>query len=748
MQKQIRWILKKDFLAARTALAIALPVHFLIELGLARVWISSRGFVAQVAVWVFLVWVLSDRFSEDARKEDGTAWLSTRPVHRGHAAHAKAWFVTLVLLVPAFLIRFILSLSLNQGLANAVIVAFHGLLPLILLGLLMLMIYHFRGVTWYTVLTLCVIMTQGILYGLRTEPRLMLERAPSLQAILPDTPAPHPSVMLDPWLAVELEPERILISSGFRTTLSVQSELYNLDVGVNGSWGTSYLNSQISAESWYWYFHRRYPMKNVHSDVMHPPLVHATTRRQEGQDDRGRKEYKWVNAKLPENLDGQSLEMEVRLAMKIGEGRPVWEGPISMEKSSVSRGIRVQASQGNNNNIVLEILGPITAGFTGASAYVNWFQAGAGVVLESMDGEDLLVFPASVQQEQSGMPAFSRRYRLTLYGANPFFEDNQTWNVSIHSAHAVFSGRVRKGVPLVMRIPREQVLTESLSAHVPGISLTKMAARFSPKVAMPNEVDQTRTSAPSEFGRQMDRHIGLRTIAHGPGTGHVNERQYPNHFWELRNVYDPSNPEHIHAILHRLHWQPYLFDWLPEADREEGRQRLKESLRQRPVLNPKAMLQLAEKDAFEDEESLRGLAWCFIYSNRLDYLRSEGGTHRIVWAPRYPVRALDLFPKPLRDEVWEKTWPRVAQEILADVRIAVSPDYLLEALRRDSPRALQVSAVYFRRIDRLWISRYGHHQEFLEELMALLIEKTRYSGDPEGFVEWFQVHGIARFAEK
>lgn len=713
MKREIWWILRKDLLAARWELAFYTCFLVGVEVMLAFLWFPMFGFAAQLMLWAVAATLFNSRCEEDRLFPQNTSWWVSRPLTRADVACAKWWFGVLALIVPGFAIRYLLSLAMGYAVLSATAVALMGSAPLAAIVLAIL----FRRLKLiprrFVVVLAALLGAGGVLQGAK-EVTLHTTGSLPVQAInAEDIRAVPPASVIDPWLRVDLPPKRVLMDASYLgKTMRFDNASYRFRGRV----------ANAGAENWwYWTLKTISPEEPLAARRVAPPIS-STTEQMRSHIINGQRKIHWINASLPAWHAGTERRLGGYLSWRIGEVHRVLEIPLIFDDLRIENGIRYRAESVAKGKVQIELLGPVPKGFGGDLGYNNWFGANAGVTATTRNAGRVAVFAANHWTESAGFPAFSRRHVLRFDDPRNVFPADTPLRLSLYSAN--FDGQWSTSVNKKIRIagPRDEHLKAIFADATP---------LQEPRPSQSRE-QSSETVHPVNNG--MDTSSFVDNL--GPPGSDIRTKPPPG--------FDPDDPKHVRIVLDLIKDYPAAFLWLPEHARQEGQRTLEDRLRTPPVTNPLGMLAATKNMQFDDPKCIEGLGWCFIHSNYVQqFLGRALEYHGYSTNRRCSVEVLERIAEPYRSQVWEKTWRYVKLEVFTDSHLKLPPEYISEALRRNSPDALKVACVYMRR--KKDIKRDPHqYQVLLDQLRKM----SGYQGPPEEFEDWFKLNGFAIGTER
>ncbi len=738
MNKYIWWILKKDLYGRRYELALYVVASFLVEADLALLWWPECEIPFQMLLWVFIGFVFARICHEDRLAPRDTCWWPTRPLTSRHIRAAKWWFGLIAVIGPVFVFRLGLASYCGFSTVSVLTVATLGVLPLAFFVLLIMGAF-WRTVDWWRMGVILVVLVVACFLGIVNHyvPKSITQI--QIKYLNSATHPPRATSVVDPWLSVKLPDNRVVCNSAFDSTFDFADDRYRVKGGVQHTSIPYSAREPVDGRTWHWYIKTRYEKATVYGETVESPLANSTQKHysyvREGREYDGSR-----RAKLPDTSDGPSAQLEGRLRWRVAEIHRVWEGKVTWDEQQFDHGISARMIKKPDQQMGIQLLGPVTDGLTGDRAFFNWFGAGAAVVVIPEHGEKVAVFSDEPKVTDDGWPAFSRRYTLTIPDPRQYFPESESLKVKIYSAN--YDGQGEREVVGTIEPPLRRTLNPR-GCFSGGHVLKRIERTDSnEKSNGPSDVALT-----TEGDRDVKKKGLLERIDEKIKDAYRYRRDVEMAAsWDrLREGFDASDSREVRAVINRLPWNPQMYNWLPDAARPKGKKTLRELLRNPPIKNPVGMLKVAGRVHFEDREVLEGLAWCFIHSDRLDRMFEEWYDHNrpeVTSGSRCSIEYLDIIPERLRDAVWAKTWRRVKVDVTMDTRVKTSPNYIEEALRRESADAKRVACLYMRRIGPSARIEGEHKREQYEKMLDLLRERSDYSGPAEEFESWFMKNGM------
>jgi hypothetical protein len=678
MNREIRWHLRKDIRAVRAALVLYLGLAILLELALVLHNAGAMGFPLQILVWILGFWIVALRCHEDSPKAWDTRWIASRPVSRQGLDAGKQAFV-LTVLMPLLLIRLVIALSLGFGFWNGVLTGLHSFLFLFWPSVILLKREHYRLspvlLGCASVLTLFLIVLAGLRSGNLYEPTV----SPQFRPIVPADTLPPLAEYIDPWIRMEMPPDRILHEANTRIQTNVDGVEYRFTSHISS------LRNEFSEAHWFWHFHRRFPKRSVVSPFSTPAISETTERRTEVTMD-GKTETIYVETKLPATLVHRTKALRPEISYELLQVQPVWQGQVDA-KVALFHQVRGAFRSTAHDTVELQLIGAATGGLTGSRAYWNWFEGQyAAITFETGPNSPLLVLPALVRQNTSGFPAFTRVYTLEVRDPTPYFPENSPIQATVYSGTSAERGRSSAEMALYLRPRRDAILhsrqnSEGTQAIHPVRKIENAAPSLVFQDRFRNRVDNT-----FEIGQILR----LSDARYDPGSNTLLALKF------LRQSYHRDHAEDRSDLLDRLVWHPYLIDFLDETDKPEALNRLRALLRTPPVTNPVGLLtQINKTNISLDDAELQGYAWCLIHGHRLQFHRNVPG--ETVAFDRPPLAWLDRLPDGLRQQTWDSLWETIRFELHTANQIKLRPEYIVEALRLKSPGAQEAASVFLQK---------------------------------------------------
>lgn len=674
MKSAKQWILSKDFRAS----GFSWPLYLLFALGveclLAFQRTGNAAFPLQLTVWLFALWILLLRANEDSPNAWDTRWLASRPLRRDDVNLAKFLYFLLFLVLPLLLIRLSISLILGLGFFNGILTGLHTAVVLLWPGLLLLKSkgYVLPPVLLMSVLTLSMLLT--VLTGFRGQLRISPSESLTFYPATPGQPYAM-AELLDPWLRIGLAPDQMLGSSSLSISFSWEDEHFRVGAHRNA------IRNDLNEGEWFRHFQRIQPQRPLLSPVPSFSLS-ARTLRRTTEIRQGTPTTVYVNTRLPDALSEEEKRYTVNFEFVLLHVLPVWQGTLQ-QGITLHDQVRGRIRNDQNGTIELHLTAAATHGLTGPRAFGNWFGGGLGAVtVESAPDTPLLVLPAKITPIQTGFPAFTRSYRLLLHDPRPFFPAGATLSLTVHSATTPSRRRHSHPFRMAPDPDRRTLMNRFESLDLP-----------SPPFHPPTGLQAQHPPPTDNFGSALDRAFPLSAISELSDPRRAVGTRTQQNENRIRRNFQPQQPDDLAALLDRLPLHPHLIDWLPDSQRPSGVQRLRETLRHPPLANPTGLLFWIDTlQLVPEAEDFPGIAWALIHADRLDLLSNLSAP---VWLhDRPPLRFFDLLPPDLRAETWAQVWQRIRADLPQARRIALRPEYMLEALRRQSPDAPEAVRQY------------------------------------------------------
>lgn len=746
MKRRNFHVLKKDFRAALPALALYLGGVGVVQGMLAQVVLPGRGIWLQLPCWVLGWWIYHERLREDSPTGWDLHWVASRPVEPRHLLSAKIGFLVLGILAPVVLFRLGYALILGFGLiAGALSALTSTAVPLLGAYLLLLRERYGLQVSHHVAITGCLILVL-VLPGFRGAPRRETESIPIRSIAEVDTP-PHPADIIDPWLVTSLPPGRMLADHEIFRSSRFGGVPYRQHSRL-------YLQN-----AWFWHVHRRYPDRSVKTTIS-PRIASGRTEKRYTTRVNGEIVEGFRETSIPREFQGMTHAWQSLISYRIFEVSFVWSGPLAFGVDTVDHHIRGRFEADGSGRITLSLLGSPFLPAKGGKPYNHCFEAGhAAFLVESGPDSMLLVrytegggMDDGVETLESGILSPSRKYRMSFLDPRPYFPPDARLRITVLGA--TLDGE-QKRMEKTLEIPQRDAHRERLLAR--AVQGDHEAERNYAYAGSGSDSPTSRRSSGStgEYGQELDAQLRDRLWIELSDPRRSMSRKNKPVWDELRTRFDPDDPKHIQAVLSRLMAHPYLLYWLPEDERDRGRDRIHEAMKTTLVTNPMAVLHLVDSEAIG---LLPNLGWSFEFSNRVHRLVTDADAYATRYESldgattiRCPVRYLGLVPETERRGVWERTWKKVRLEESMKGLPYTPPGYFLEALRRNSPQAVEAACLYLRKQPKKLFQRKGWMKKYLDleqtnrdidRLVKQLRERFPRPGTDGEFLDWFLREGF------
>ncbi len=678
MNSKLIWSIRKDVRASRFSLLLYLLMLVGVELALAHHLVERLGFPLQAAVTVFGLWILWLRCREDSPNRWDTRWIATRPISLKVLFTAKCTFFLLLILLPFMLTRLLISLVLGFGFLNGIHLGLNATLLPLWPGLLVLNVQGYRLYNSLFFSAVLFSITLGFFVGIRSN--FDMDSAEfAFQGLREHDPEPKAAELIDPWIRIEMPQDRLLMEASTRIPLHYANEVYRMESTLQK------MGNHARESRWYWHFQRRYPERHVVSPFTRFSMNASTQRQTESIRD-GKRHWRFVYTELPEELTGSVKDLQVELNHRLLRVQPVWSGVLreGVQRDGAVRGT-FTALGGNQIELVLQ--GPVTSGVSGSRAFWNWFESKLGAVtLQVSPDSDLLVLPARIRQTDTGFPAFTRRYILEMEDPRQFFPEESTLSLTVYGAAPEASARTHGTMPLWMRSERSEMLRQ-LAQENPVLL---------PSSISPHQKPEADPMASDRFAAQVDRILDWSDIQTLSDPRIPKSTRTLERLERLRSSFRPEAPRDLQDLLDRMAWHPYLLAFLPEEKQTQGVERIRQLLRNPPITNPMGLLSQVERIGIDlNEEELAGVAWCLLHPSRIVYQLEWRGAG--ILADRPPLNYFDMLPTDLRQTTWDSAWHQIRMDLDMAKTIRLRPEYLLEALQRQSLMAEETTNTFLKR---------------------------------------------------